>query len=332
MYFEIESESLSEPVSLDGALHQWRGGFYKGNQAFTYNQVETGWQRAKLSIGYIQRFDYEVDMNEDSADFFYRVNNKKDLTAGKVYNIDFSVRNSYAHGIHLQYQLLNQDTFKLRVGISLLQGLRLTEGAVSGSASVITQSDYDFDVGLDYYFTRDVVFNLPVTSPRGYGLGNDIDLFYRLAPKLSVSIRARDILAAIYWLKAPHINAHITSDTKTYDQDGWVKYDPVLSGKISYRNFTQTLPARIDAKWKYDWNTAFSTYATLHYYRLKSLYRLGMNYLFDSKSELDISALDTGAVSIGGRYRQFTANLTADATTYERAHMLGLMMSLRFDL
>jgi len=331
IYIDIESETLSEPVTVDGALHNWRGELSDGERAYTYNQIESGWQSGKFSIGYVRRFDYEVDMNSDSAEFFYRVNNKIDLTTGKAYAIDFSVRNSYAHGMHFQYLWLDSDKLKLRLGLTLLQGLRLTQGGISGSARVLNNSDYDFDVGLDYYFSRDIVFKLPADAPTGYGVGNDLDLNYKFSAKHSAEIRARDILAAIYWLDAPHINAHVTSNTKTYDADGWVRYDPVLSGKKSYRNYTQTLPSLVDITWRYEWNSFATMYTGFHYRRLRNLYRFGYQFHFSNDADFDISAVDAGAVRLGGRYKLFKMSLSADTLNFEQAHRLGLTATLAFD-
>jgi len=332
IYFNIESDNLSEPVSVDGALHEWRGGFYDGDRAYTHDRIETGWRRGKINMGYVRRFDYEVDMNADTAEFFYRVKNKLDLTAGRVYDVDFSVRNSYSHGIHIQYWLLERERLKLQVGVSLLQGISLTEGNVNGRASVLSNSDYDFDVGLDYFFTKDVIFNLPVDSPSGYGLGNDVYFYFRINSKQSTEITARDILGAIYWLKTPHITAQVSSDTKTYDQDGWVRYDPVLSGRKSYRGFTQMLPMRVDIKWLYDWTPSATLYTTVHYHRLRSLFRLGANYKLSSAANLDLSAVDAGAVTLGGQYRQFKLSVSADSLSYSRAHLLSLTMYFVYQL
>ena len=244
IYIDSSLFAYSEPVTVKGAMNNWSGPFRGGQAAITHNWLETGVSQGPWRLGIFKRYDYELEFSPDTADFIYRMENKQALQAGKTYQLDLRVRHSYSEGVRLSHEFHPEKGLSLALGLSYLRGLRLTEGALQGEATAVSANDYDFKFDVDYFYSKDSLFDREVHTPSGQGYSLDLLLVWRPDTQLTASLTVKDLVGRIDWRNTPRTRATASSDVKEYDENGYVIYRPVLSGYESNEDFTQILPRK----------------------------------------------------------------------------------------
>lgn len=242
-YVRGHSITYSEPTSIRSFLNKFDGEFQGGEDAFTHNWLETGFRKGDWEMGILARYDYDITFSEDLAELYNMVVNKLPLPTGQRYELQLEAKHYRTHGLRLGYHLRPMETLQLVLGLSYLRGNELTDGTISGEAKAVSENDYDFNFHSDYYYSKDYLFEREVNSPKGWGYSIDLQVNWQPTEKLSLDLEVKDLLGSIYWDQAPNTIADASSDNKTFDEDGYVKFNPTLSGWEGYDDFTQHLNA-----------------------------------------------------------------------------------------
>src|SRR5690606_10185142 len=66
----LSSRTVSEPMAIKGFAEQWNGRLHKGDAAWTRNRLDIGVRHGSWRIGYVQRYDYILRFNDDTADLY----------------------------------------------------------------------------------------------------------------------------------------------------------------------------------------------------------------------------------------------------------------------
>ncbi len=69
----------------------------------------------------------------------------------------------------------------------------------------------------------------------------DLQLDWKPSPNLGLHIDVKDLYGYIDWKAAPHTEVDASSSNKSFDEESYVEFKPVMSGWESYRDFRQTL-------------------------------------------------------------------------------------------
>jgi len=235
----------SGPVAMTSFVDGWESHFNGGDSAlaFSWNEMGIGFQG--WFVGMFWRQDYYLNFHPDTAEFYYLTENKKPLEYGRDYHIDLTVKHNNSQGLRIRRQIVDRADFKLTVGLSYLQAVQLFHGRLTGKITAKAKNDYDFDnVQLDYVYYDDKLFDRHVEAPTGNGYTADVSVFFQINNRMSLTLQMIDIYSAIRWRDAPATRAQLTSDNKTYDEDGYVSIDPALQGRHSQKNYVQSLPMR----------------------------------------------------------------------------------------
>lgn len=87
--------------------------------------------------------------------------------------------------------------------------------------------------------------------------GGDLAFSWQPDDQWKVSARVEDLLARIRWQDAPYTEAVASTDQKSFDENGYAEFAPLLSGREGYRSsFMQDLDARYYGSVEYrrnDW-------------------------------------------------------------------------------
>ena len=276
-YTEINLFAYSGPVSIHSAINDWVGDYNGGDNALTHNHAEVGVSRGDWKFGLVRRYDYEIEVDDATAEFVHRVKNKKALQFGKVYPLNFKVRHTSSDGFRVRYRFINNQELSLTAGLSLLRGLWLTEGQVSGQAIANSDKDYTFSFDVDYYYSEDQLFERKVDAPSGYGFSTDLAIKYRPQESILLTVDVVDLLGLIYWLDTPRTVAQANSDTKTFGEDGYVVYQPLVSGRETNEDYGQRLATTISFLSVVEINR-LQMLAKLYKTRLEGLYEWGFGY------------------------------------------------------
>ena len=274
-YLRVESFSHAEPVSVYSYVTGWKGPLRSGSDAVTHNWIESGACYDRVCLGLLHRLDYEVKASRDTAALYHSVRNRQTLNPGQTYDLDLQIWHQSSRGLRLSYRNEPRAGLSLEYGISFLDAQRLTDGRLAGRATASGPGDYDYDVEVGYFYSEDALFERSAALPKGKGLSIDLSADWHINDRLSVHAQVRDLYGYLKWDRAPFTTATATSDTKSFGADGYVNYNPTISGVEGSGDYQQRLHPR--ALLRVDWQgsrnntiglglrlTEVKTYASLH--------------------------------------------------------------------
>ncbi|MDH5258840.1 MAG: hypothetical protein OEX07_12565 [Gammaproteobacteria bacterium] len=318
----------TEPMSFIHFTTDWSGDLIHGEKALAYYWAESGIRSDKIGIGYLSRQHYYLSFSNDAAQFYQLVQNSLPLEAGRSYQIDLNLKHFALNGFRMFVNLFQNISVKWEVGFSRLYGSRLYDGYLKGTVTSSSEKDYDYhDMNVDYFYTKDAIFDRELSAPAGTGYAFDTALLWRPDERLQVHFKMYDIAGKIHWRNTPRTVALLESDNKTYDENGYVRVHPALSGRHSFEAFTQSLPwfASVDTQMKFRADAAllFSILAmdSKHYHSAglawwtREHVRLQMNY-----------TVSTGTVSLAAKGQYLDFGIGFDHFDFYKARRLQLKL------
>lgn len=245
-FARLDSFNYSEPVSLDAALNDWQGRFYGGERQWSSQWLETGYRHQDWSLSALYRRDFWLDFSGDTAELYYRTERRLPLQAGRRYEIDVRAYGFSARGVRGGWRQRPLPGLSLAWGLSLFNAGDLLDGRLHGQATALADTDYAYDVSVDYAYDEDRLFERQAEAPDGTGLSLDLRLAY--APSSHMTLRATviDLLGAIRWREAPYTRATAVSDRQGFDDTGYIIVKPAISGIEGYHaRYIQRLEPRL---------------------------------------------------------------------------------------
>ncbi|MBO1926477.1 hypothetical protein J3998_02725 [Thiomicrorhabdus sp. 6S2-11] len=330
IFFQLSSFNHSEPIALKALNESWDSEFTAGEKILSLSQIELGFKQDNWQISLFQRFDYLVKFSKDTSEFIYATENKLPLEENQEYQLELESRSFAASGVKFAINSNWQD-INWQLGISYLQGSKLTDGALNGVATRINDNDYNFNFDVDYYYDNDFIFDRNIEqSPQGYGYAIDLALNSQLSEKWSVRLFAKDLLAQIFWQDAPRSVVTGTSDTKTYDEDGYVIFNPVASGTESTEDFTQRIPIKLNLSSTYRITPQHSIKFGYRNLDVAEFYNLAYQY-HTPHSRFDVGYyLSAQAWSLSYQRSWFKLQLLTDDLDWQEAKTLGVNLGLSY--
>jgi len=320
----------SRPMAVASFVGGWDRNFSGGSSAlaFSWNEMGIGFQG--WLIGMFWRQDSYLRFHPDTAEFYYLTENKKPLEYGRDYNIDLSVKHNNSQGFRIRRQLVDRSDFKFTVGLSYLQAAQLFYGRLTGKIVAKTENDYDFDnVQLDYMYYDDKLFDRYVEAPIGNGYTADVSVFFQLNNRISLTLHVTDIYSRIRWRDVPATRAQLTSDNKTYDENGYVNVDPALQGRHSQQNYTQSLPMR--SALTLSAAMMANTFATIDVLAtsVKTFFSPGLQYALTQKKLVKLYyRVNTKALGFSFSNSWFALNMSADSLRFKQAKNITMSGSI----
>lgn len=220
-------------------------------------------------IGYTYRQEAAITATEDTIELIYKTSNDMDLETGRKYDVSMEIDGFEAEGIlfanSFDFYKKNSLRFNIGVGIELLSGKQIQHGYIEGGAEVISEKDYDFYAESNYKYTDNYLYDLDVPNSKAYGYSSHLSIFLEYK-NISFLFLANDLSGKLYWDELPYSIVHLSSDNKSYDDDGYVKYQPLLSGKEGTDNYTQTLMSKYRFEGEYKFQTSSIKLGTEYLY------------------------------------------------------------------
>lgn len=327
-YVDVQSISYSEPIAIKSMMEEWQPPFKGGSKALTYNKAETGVRWRSWQLGILERYDYLVDFSSQTAELVYLTENHLPLEVGKEYELQIRAQQHFSRGLRLGYRQKFSSVFTGELAASYLQGMSLTDGDIQGTAQATAEKDYDFQFDADYFYSRDVLFSRDVNSPEGSGYSLDLKLDWQPTERFSAQLNVVDLMGKIFWNDAPYTTATATSDTKTYDEDGYVRYEPVISGRESNKNFTQNLLRKIFFAAKYQWLSNAELLAEIQDYEIVRFISIGVGWCHN-QSDCFQGLYNTTAKALSLRYLGygFSFQLASDDLKLNKARYFSFQIS-----
>ena len=304
----------------------------KGDIAFTFNKVEVGANYGNWNLGFFARFDYLLEFSEDTLAVAYADANDQDFPTGRQLHVELKPNHIEARGFGVGYR------FKLPKGISVFSRINyltsdaLTDGFLTGTLTEVSEDDYEGDLRLDYYYEEDLILDRPVETVSGAGYSVDIDVFWPISEKWSLSLGVQDAVSAIYWDDLTYTEASVTSNTVTLDENGQLNAVAFFSGIESNRDYTQSLPKKSELDVSYKINSW--SYGQVGYSQIASYHALRVAWLAQVLGA-DISGgyqLQTQAYDMAVEHKYFRFAITTDSFDLDSAKLFGFSLGVNIPI
>lgn len=327
---EVESFAHAGPQPVHAFIDDWEAKLKPHSDAVTHNRISLGVHRARWSWAYVQRYDYEIKASPDSALLYHQVRNRTEFTQGKEYLLDVRAFHQRSQGFRLAYRF-GAPSLSVEAGVTLLQGQSLINGRIHGTAMAVGPKEYQYQASVRYHYSEDVLFDRPVRDPQGEGLSLDMRLRYRVSPTWTLSAQGEDLAGVLRWRKAPMTDAIASSDVQEFDENGFVRYRPTLTGYERNQSYRQRLHprARVSISWDAMPRTRFGADWRLNevdqYLSLSA--RRAVYHCWGTTLEW-MPAFD--AAGLGVDCGAFQLSLLGDSLRFDRAQLLQFRLSFAY--
>ncbi|MCG8669982.1 MAG: hypothetical protein MI867_11255 [Pseudomonadales bacterium] len=325
-YFVIDSFTLSETVPIKSALNDWEGNtFTRGKRQWTHNWLEAGIRYNHFSIGELRRVDYDLRFSKDLAEIYWRTSNKKEFEADQPYYARLQVNSFKAKGIRFAFHH-EFEQLKYSIGISWLKANEFYDGKIVGDIFSTSETEYNFDLALDYHYTEDRLFDRVVDEPDGEGFSFDITLNYSWQQH-NFHLRVKDLYGKIIWYDAPFTTGQAGSDRNDTDEDGFVIVNPTLSGFEGITNkYEQKLEPLSTIEYRFALNDEWQLGLMNKTQYGHSIQGANVSYGQNVKFNLGYW-LDSEIIQAGFSYHRFHVSLGLDSLKEEDMEKLWLSIS-----
>lgn len=331
-FMKFNTFLYSESVSIDGALHNWRGDFNKkGNKQIGSIWLEAGVKKDSWLLSVLYREEYLLNYHPDTAELYNNLETTKVLDAGRRYHIDLEATRYKASGLRIAHDFTLLPDLTISLGSSLFQSSKLINGSLNGSASALSNQDYDYNINVDYYYDDDALFDRPnVKKPVGTGLSFDLASTWKANENVDVSLDIKDLVGIIRWKDAPFTRATATSDTKSFTPDGLVRIEPALQGiEGNDATYIQRLKPRGDLGIRYQSNNSNTSWLLQSkYYSSLALVGLGVGKPVKQGHASVILWPKAKTVEAKYRYRNINIALGIDDLNVSKANVFWLSLEI----
>lgn len=239
------SDSLlhTSNIAAKAFFSDWRGAYVSGNHATVYNQNQLQIQQGRLHFSYVQRQQLLLRFSNDTATLVNLTNKKQNLPVGETYHIHLQANALQAQGPRFGWQIIKTKGLNVTTAISFYRATQPLYGQLHGQVRVLSEKDYEYEnINIDYVYDTDYLFDRNVSPAYGLGRGVELAINWQINTFYQLDVQINDINAAIDWSDVSGTRARLTSDTKTYDENGYVRISPGFSGKHYTSNRHQVLP------------------------------------------------------------------------------------------
>jgi len=248
LHLETQLFLANDAFSIEALFDNFEGKYYYKNgknHAIGDIRLDVGAYVDTVGyLGYTYRREAVIETSSDTVKLIHEVSNEHDLTLGEAYDLDIKIEEFEVHGITWAntFPLYQRNGWKIQVGagIELLYGTGGQDGNAVGNARVNAVNDYDFAWQSDYRYTDNYLYDLDVPKVTSFGYTTHLSFqaSYHYFTFLGI---INDLWGKLYWKNLPYSDVTMSSGNKSYDENGYAEYAPLISGIELEWGFTQTL-------------------------------------------------------------------------------------------
>ncbi|MEK6750607.1 MAG: hypothetical protein AABY83_15615 [Pseudomonadota bacterium] len=320
LYVEQKTFGHSQGAPFGAITNGWNAPISDGtlSQGFLWN--EAGITYAGWSLGALHRYDARVRYTSDTLEFMKNIKTQQPLTVGRQYNILLDINHFEAHGVRASYSFGDNSIWRVTVGGAYLRLDYLVSGKLVGHVVPTSDKAYDFSFDVDYFYSKDSLFDRPVAAPSGAAYTTDFSLFWRINEPLVVRAEIIDLYAKLHWPAAPHTVATGNSATKNFDANGYQYFAPAINGRESTEAYDQPLTPRAKIDIEYH-HPAFDLYQRTQYTAEQIYFALGTAHSWQAWGTLyGFYTLSVGGWTMGWRAKDFNLEIGVGHWNPWKAH------------
>lgn len=248
----------------------------------THNLFESGVQVGEWKLALLQRHDYFINSSDDLSWLYYSKKHKHPLEEGRNLNLSLDAIHYAGDGLHLGHRFVLDENLSITLGGTFFKADSVRRARLRGTAETLNEQDYNFSFQLDeYYGERNLLGQTTRSRPQGKGYWVDLGFQWSPVPGWSSQLELRDLLGRVHWdsVHYTHADAHSKDQSnKSYDEDGYVRYLPVLSGRDETRDWVQRLKPLGKLSLELEINNRLQAVTTLQQTPYKDFYDFGFRY------------------------------------------------------
>jgi len=330
IYSKIESLFYTPSQPFRQFESDWSAPYLKANRAIQYNWWELGFKYKNWSASIFHQEYGAIRYAPDSGEFYWLTENNKPLQIDRVYEVDIDVSYVEMQGFRLAHQFALSKSVKSEFGFSILKGSSLLSGSLKGNIIPLAEDDYEFDdIGIDYYYSNDFLFEREVSEPVGEGISVDWNLYWQRSRKTNITFEARNLYGYIKWRDTPYTVAKVSSDNKEYDENGYVIVHATLQGQHHSKNYYQRLPAIIKLRSVLQISDQWSVLFELFHTDLVSFPIFGATRFIGSSSMVEFFYTpNVDAIGLRFKNSKFAIHLSSDNLILNRSRYLSIGFQL----
>ena len=280
LYTNTQFLLLNDAFSLKALFNDFEGKYFykKGkNNAIGDARFDIGTYIDSVGyLGYAYRKEAVIDTTSDTVKLIYKTHNKQHLKTGKRYNLSIAIKGFETHSIVWanQFNLYHQHEWHLNIGVgaAMLYATNGQKGYVKGYAKAKSDHNYDFMAHALYNYNENYLYDYDVSKTTAFGYTTHIacQIAYQ---NMTLLILGNDVWGKLYWKNIPYSNINMSSGNKTYDDNGYVKYSPSISGVENNRKLIQ----KLIQKWKIE--VKYTTNKNIFYAGDEHIYGVNIPYV-----------------------------------------------------
>ncbi|MDH4276099.1 MAG: hypothetical protein OEW08_13785, partial [Gammaproteobacteria bacterium] len=239
VYVEQKSFGHSQGVPFGAITQGWDVPVSAGALSQGYVLSEAGIRHAGWTLGIQDRYEARVHYNNDTLEFLQTIKKSQLLTVGRDYTILIDINHYKARGARVSYTFGDANLWHLTLGGTYLELTDLLAGRLEGVATPTSNKSYNFNFDVDYFYTKDALFERKVTAPFGQGYALDLAFYWQALENLALRGEITDLYGKLHWDFAPRTVAKGNSATQKFDSNGYQYFEPAISGRESTEAFDQ---------------------------------------------------------------------------------------------
>jgi len=326
--FEFDSVNYSEATSLHSIAGEWSDSITPGDEALSVSRLYLGYQQGPFSFQYVERIDIYYNYANETVRFISLVENQQPLQVNDQYQLYIETDKLASRGFRFGYNTWLRDDIEIKAFFSLLTPTDIEKGSLNGSAMVVGTSDFDFDFHSDLVYKDDPLYGRATQELSGQGYSIDLAFHYIVSEKWDINLEFFDLVGEIKFDDVAFTTADATSNIKTFDENGYVIYNPVITGLEGNKSFTYKFNTQSHLAVAYNLANNNSIVLQHHQYKNTSFQELNYVQRFDPNQLAWNFIPKINAFGFTFKTPNFSFGLTTDNLDYKKTKFLSLSTQL----
>jgi hypothetical protein len=258
---KIQFFIADDPVSLQAFFDDWSGDYHprkKDNAAAELARIDAGIGNLHgFYVGYFYQRDVLIRAGRGFVDGYYTLRNDLETNADVTYDLRLGIEGIDRHGIVVSREMtaIDNGEHRLRIGVSgyLSYDNDVQYGHLEGVGVLHPNGTYSARAVANYHFSENYLYDgwnyeEGRSGARSYGIGYGMHIgihYENTNLGFEFTLLANDLFARSEWERLPYSkNITINTENQTIGDDGYVQYDPTVSGYEIYEDYVFKPPEK----------------------------------------------------------------------------------------
>lgn len=321
-FLEGHSESFPVHSLVHGLDDQYRSGEF----SFVVNRTEAGLHRGDTAWGVLYRYEAYADASRAASELIWRVDTDQDIPKPRDWDLRLQLNQVAMQGLVVSHRMTLADNLTLTAAFQLLHATQMIDGSMRGDITTY-DDEYEGQLRLNYFYTRDSLWDRPVNRRRGQGLAMDVTFDWQIDTQQSLRLVLMDAMNGIYWKDMYYTRSALNSDRYSYDADGRLEVRAAMTGFEGKQSHLQRLPIKALLDWQ-------GQVGAQHRFGIEGIWidkyqDLRLSYQPQVLGGLYVSGGLQGSVGLGFRARRWHIGMSVESLNWHESRAVGLRFSWR---